>query len=101
VGQDGKIANLSNTFTLAAGGYKRVVASGGAFPLPDPPAGTRRAIVQAEGGDLRWRDDGSEPTASVGMRIPAGGELRYDGADMGVLKFFGATGAIANIAYYS
>lgn len=101
VGSDGQVANLSNTFTLAAGGYRRVSASGSVFSLPDPPEGTRRAIVQAEGGDLRWRDDGTDPTANLGMRIPAGGELRYDGADMAVLKLFGASGAIANISYYA
>lgn len=101
VGSDGQVANLSNNFTLAAGGYQRVTATGSVFPLPSPPAGTRRAIVQAEGGDLRWRDDGADPTATIGMRIPAGGEFRYDGADMSVLKFFGANGVIANISYYA
>jgi hypothetical protein len=101
VGSDGQVANLSNNFTLAAGGYQRVTATGSVFPLPSPPAGTRRAIIQAEGGDLRWRDDGTDPTATVGMRVLAGGELRYDGADMSVLKLFGANGTVANISYYA
>lgn len=83
-------------------GYRQVTVTSGAFPLPTPPAGTRRAIIQAEAQALRWRDDGTDPTATVGMTIPAGGELRYDGASMTAIKLIAATaGAIANIAYYS
>lgn len=83
-------------------GYRQVTATGTVFTLPTPPAGTRRAIIQAEAQALRWRDDGPDPTATVGMLIPAGGELRYDGANMGALEMIAATaGAIANIAYYS
>lgn len=83
-------------------GYQRVTATGSAFALPSVPAGARRVIVQAEAQALRWRDDGTDPTATVGMTIPAGGELRYDGANMGAMRLIAATsGAIANIIYYS
>lgn len=83
-------------------GYRQVTATASAFTLPTPPAGTRRAIVQAEAQALRWRDDGTAPTAAIGMTISAGGELRYDGANMGALQLIAAAaGAIANIAYYS
>ena len=98
---NGNTAEISGLYTLQAGGYQRVTSTASAFGMPSPPAGARRAIIQAEGQALRWRDDGQAPTASVGMTIPAGGELRYDGADMSALRLIAATsGAIANIAYY-
>ncbi len=82
-------------------GFRQVTSTASAFALPTPPAGTRRVIVQAEAQALRWRDDGTDPTATVGMTIVSGGELRYDGATVGALKLIAASaGAIANIAYY-
>lgn len=90
----------SQTFT--AGGFRQVTATGSVFSLPTPPAGTRRTIIQAEAQALRWRDDGTNPSATVGMTIPAGGELRYDGSDMSLIKLIAASaGAIANISYYA
>lgn len=83
-------------------GYRQVTATSTVFTLPTPPAGTRRAVVQAEAQAIRWRDDGTDPTAAIGMTISVGGELRYDGATMTALRMIAATaGAIANIAYYS
>lgn len=88
--------------TYTALGYRQVTATGTVFTLPTPPAGARRAIIQAEAQAIRWRDDATDPTATVGMTIPAGGELRYDGASMAAWRGIAATaGAIANIAYYS
>lgn len=88
--------------TYTALGYRQVTATGSVFTLPTPPAGTRRAIIQAEAQAIRWRDDGTAPTAAIGMTIGAGGELRYDGANMTALQMIaGVAGAIANISYYS
>ena len=93
---------LPGASTVVAAGYRQVTSTASAFGLPTPPAGTRRAVIQAEAQALRWRDDGTNPTASVGMTIPAGGELRYDGADMSLIKLIAASaGAIANVAYYA
>lgn len=82
-------------------GYQQVTATGTVFTLPSPPVGTRRVIIQAEVQAIRWRDDATAPTATVGMLIAAGGELRYDGANMAAFRGIAATaGAIANISYY-
>ena len=49
----------------------------------------------------RWRDDGVDPTSSVGMPINSGEELDYSG-DLTKLKFIDASGvSILNCAYYS
>lgn len=32
----------------------------------------KRVLLMAEGADVRWRDDGTDPTASVGFELIAG-----------------------------
>ncbi len=64
------------------------------------PVGATYAIIQAEAQAVRWRDDGGTPTASVGMTIPAGGELRYDGNLRGILFIEAAASAKLNVSFY-
>lgn len=64
------------------------------------PAGARRCMIQAEASGIRWRDDGTNPTANVGMVLPAAGILEYEG-DLESVKLIGQTaGAVANVSYY-
>jgi hypothetical protein len=50
---------------------------------------------------VRWRDDGTAPTASVGMPILANGMLSYDG-DLTTIRFIQtAATATINITYYA
>ena len=59
------------------------------------------ALIIAEGQAVRWRDDGTAPTASVGMPLPVGVPLQYDG-DLKNIQFIEQTsGAKLNISYYS
>jgi hypothetical protein len=59
------------------------------------------AIIVAEGAAVRWRDDNTAPTTTVGMPLAIGVPLQYDG-DLNKIKFIqqAATGII-NISYYS
>lgn len=91
-------------------GYTQVNAAGtvAAFSLtiPSPLPSNKStpvtyAVIQAEAQALRWRDDGTDPTTSVGMVIPAGGELRYDGDLKNLRLINAAAGAICNYALYS
>lgn len=59
-------------------------------------------IIQAEGQAMRWRDDGTAPTASVGMIIPAGGELLYTARNYQSLQLISITaGALVNVTAYA
>jgi hypothetical protein len=76
-----------------------------ALTLPTPPTGysCNFAIIQNQDATnaVTWRDDGTDPTTTVGMRIPAGGELQYAG-DVAKLKLLGAAGTpIINAAIYA
>jgi hypothetical protein len=64
------------------------------------PVGATYAIIQAEAQAVRWRDDGVAPTAAIGMTIPAGGELRYDGNLRGIVFIEAAASAKLNVSFY-
>lgn len=95
--------------TTACYGFQQVAAASTVTPFsltvplapttsPTPPT---YAIIQAEAQALRWRDDGTDPTTTIGMTIPAGGELRYDG-DLKKIRLVNAVaGSIANVSYYA
>jgi len=58
------------------------------------------AIVVPEGQGVRWRDDGTAPTATVGMPLAAGATLVYDG-DLTRIRFIQqAATATINVVYY-
>lgn len=49
---------------------------------------------------VRWRDDGTAPTATVGMRLAPGAQLEYDG-DLSAIQFIEeAASAKINVSYY-
>lgn len=59
-----------------------------------------RAIISPETQNVRWRDDGTAPTASVGYLLAAGSELVYEGS-LDKLRFIEVTAsAKLNICYY-
>lgn len=63
------------------------------------PTGATMALIQAESQNVRWRDDGTNPTASVGQRLLAG-ESRWFG-NLSALKFIEeAASAKLNVNYY-
>ena len=64
------------------------------------PAGAKMAYIVAEASSVRWRDDGTAPTATIGMLIPSGGDIVYSSA-LGNVQFIAATGSpILNVSYY-
>jgi hypothetical protein len=80
-------------------GYQQVTATGTAFAL-SPPANARLAHIGAEAQVLRWRDDGTNPTATTGQRIAAGTEVDYVG-NLATIRLIAETaGAVANVSYY-
>ncbi len=65
------------------------------------PAGTSLILVQPQTQAVRWRDDGSDPTASVGYPLAVGSELRYTCAQMSRLRFIEQTASAAiNVVFY-
>jgi hypothetical protein len=81
-------------------GFTRVTSVSAATALPNIPVGTLRVVVQVEGAGVRWRDDGTAPTGTIGMLLNAGEELDYDGKVANLQFIQTAPTATLNVAYY-
>lgn len=81
-------------------GYFQITSVAAAIGFPDIPEESSLAMIQPESQDIRWRDDGVDPTASVGMIIPAKDILFYTGK-FDAIKFIEVTaGAKVNVTFY-
>ena len=65
----------------------------------DIPAGATAALLCVEFAPARYRDDGSMPTAAIGMPLAVGEKLFYAG-NLSALRFAGQAGALLNVLYY-
>ncbi len=81
-------------------GYQQITSLSAATGLT-VPAGATLAVIAPLTQSVRWRDDGVNPTASIGMPIAAGAYFSYDG-DLKAIKFIQMTAsAELNVAYYA
>jgi hypothetical protein len=65
------------------------------------PAGAHMAVIQVTTQNVRYRDDGGQPTASVGMQIAAGDSIVYNVDDLTRIRFIEeAASAVINVSYY-
>lgn len=84
---------------LIPNGYQQVTSLSSATALT-VPNGTILAVIQAESQNVRYRDDGTNPTASVGFILAAGDNVVYNG-NIAALKFIEVTAsAKLNVLYY-
>lgn len=89
-------------------GYQQITSLSGSAALTVPVVDANGlsvkptiAIITPEVAGVRWRDDGTAPTATVGMPLASGVTLQYDG-DLTQIRFIQQTaGAIINISYYA
>jgi ABC-type amino acid transport substrate-binding protein len=86
-------------------GYQQITTLSSAQSLTIPTnicaAGTVTfAVITAETQAVRYRDDGTDPTASVGQPLAVGVILEYSGS-LSKVKFIAQTGSpVLNISYY-
>jgi hypothetical protein len=65
-----------------------------------PPTGARVCIIQTITQNIRWRDDGTDPTTTTGMQLLATRDFLYTG-DLVAIRFLEETaGAQINVSYY-
>jgi hypothetical protein len=64
------------------------------------PAGTVEAFIICHGQAVRWRDDGTNPTSTVGVYLPADVPFPYI-ANLPSIKFIQtAASATCDVSYY-
>lgn len=84
---------------LTAKGYQQITSLSAAAALT-VPTGATVALIQAETKDIRWRDDGTNPTSSVGMVLAAGTSVFFTGSLSAFRAIETAASAKLNISYY-
>jgi hypothetical protein len=83
----------------AALGYQQITSLSAAAGLT-VPTGATTAFIQAEAQAVRYRDDGTDPSATVGQPIAVGVLLIYTGPLKNVKFIEQTSGAKLNISYY-
>jgi hypothetical protein len=66
------------------------------------PTGATTAVITAETQGVRWRDDGTAPTATVGFPLAAGQSMTVRGsASIAAIRFIEqSASASLNVSYY-
>lgn len=79
--------------------YAQITSLNTATGLTVPDKATH-AFLQPEAQNVRWRDDGNNPTASVGMILVANDTFIYTG-NFGAIKFIEVSAsAKLNVTFY-
>jgi hypothetical protein len=66
-----------------------------------PPATATMALISVDTANVRWRDDGTAPTAAIGMQLAAGQTFQYFG-NLSAIKFILVAGLpVLNVSYYA
>jgi len=86
--------------TLTPKGFEKITGLSSAKSLT-VPSGSRLALVQCETQDVRWRDDGTAPTAAVGFLLETSVNFWYSG-DLSALQLIETNAsAVVNVCYYA
>ena len=89
----------SSVSSLSSKGYEQLTSLASVSALT-VPTGAISALIQAESQSVRWRDDGIDPTTSVGMILAAGDTIFFTG-NLSNFKVIEITNsAKINILYY-
>jgi hypothetical protein len=92
-----RVATMQGPVT--AKGYQQITSLSAATALT-VPTGATSVLITVESQAVRWRDDGTNPTATVGMPLAVGQSIAYAG-DLSLLKFIEQTAsAKLNVSYY-
>ena len=89
-------------------GYQQITSLSAAASLTVPASGAvpggsqapKYCLIIAEAQAVRWRDDGTAPTATVGYPLAVGVEMKYEGNLKSIQFFEQAASAKLNITYY-
>ncbi len=68
---------------------------------PSSGSAARKALVTVETATVRWRCDGTDPTASTGHQLGAGQSMEVWGDDMNRIEFIRETSdATVRVTYF-
>lgn len=92
-------AGFTNAFQKPLS-YQQITSLASATTLTPPPRATA-ALVTVETAGVRWRDDGTAPTATIGMPLSAGQSFTYYG-NLSAIQFIAQSGSpTLDVSYYA
>ncbi len=92
-------ASAQTVQVFQALGYQQITPTV-ATPLTIPTGGPRWALICVDTTAVRYRDDGTAPTSSVGQPIASGQCVAYSGPMGSFQVIQQSSGAIVNVSYY-
>lgn len=96
---DGELYDFVGQRALVPAGFQSIASLAASTALT-VPAGSTLALIQVETQGVRYRDDGTAPTAAIGMLLNAGDTLEYTG-DLSAIRFIEVlASAKLNVSYY-
>ena len=91
----------SAPYSYTPQGYEQMTSLGTATGFTTIPANAKYAFITVSGAIVRYRDDGTAPTASLGVPIPINTQLQYFG-NLSAIEFIQeSAGAVLDVAFYS
>jgi hypothetical protein len=82
-------------------GYVQMTSLGTAVALASIPSGAIYAVVVCTGQTVNWRDDGTAPTASVGMPLGVANSIIFAEKPLSTVQLIQtAATATCNVSYY-
>jgi hypothetical protein len=91
---------MAHLATSSCVGYQQITSLSSAASLTVPTEGAAFAVVQPESQAVRYRQDGTNPTAGVGMQLAVGASVMFTG-DLSRIKFIEtAASAKLNVEYW-
>lgn len=99
----GVVVNPGSNYNGTPLGYQQIAAATlQAATALTVPAGATFAVIEPEAGNVRWRDDGPNPTTAVGVPVLVGQQLVYASvAGLAAIKFIDQdANGILNVSYY-
>ena len=82
-------------------GYEKLTVSSTALTFAAIPGNAVYALIRVETDSIRWRDDGTDPTAANGMLLSAGETMTYDGPLSALKMIRVTTDATVHVSYYT
>ncbi len=80
-------------------GYQQITSLSAATALTVPTSASS-ALICAETQGVRWRDDGTNPTATIGMPLAAGSCFQYLNFLTALVFIQQSSGAVLDVTYY-
>ena len=92
---------VDQPYTLTPRGCGQITSLSAAVHLT-PPTGAILAVISVEGQPVRWRDDGTAPTAAVGILTPVvtSAPMTYGGSLSAIQFIQTAASATIDVCYY-